>query len=368
MNINNIVKVELEITTACNAACPGCARTQNLDILKIHSITLEDIQRLFPSENYIRNKKFKFCGVLGDPALNIECLDIAEYLTSYGGYCQLSTNGAYQRSEWWYRFGELSAKTEKVDINFCVDGHAETNHIYRVNTNWKVLDRNMQAYFEGGNGNARATWVYIVFDHNEHEVDSARKHAERLNFKFATRTGMRNSYHDWVALIKKKNKQENKVVSEKKKITTTGEKQHSKVKEIRQLDRFIENYKKSPSLPEIQKQKSKILPTIQCKFIHEGEIYIGADLTLWPCCFLYDNNFKNKENTVEKLSKYNSGWNSLRDKSIEEVLQHPWFSEILEQSWDPDHNMHLSRCIRTCAYNKAYHNEIKFEDKKNVDK
>jgi len=27
MNINDIRKVELEITSDCNAACPGCART-----------------------------------------------------------------------------------------------------------------------------------------------------------------------------------------------------------------------------------------------------------------------------------------------------------------------------------------------------
>ena len=37
MNIDSIKKVELEITSNCNAACPGCARTQNSDILEIHS-------------------------------------------------------------------------------------------------------------------------------------------------------------------------------------------------------------------------------------------------------------------------------------------------------------------------------------------
>ena len=366
MNIDNIRKIELEITSDCNAACPGCARTQNLDILKVNYFGFEDIKRLFPTQKHIKDKQFKFCGVLGDPALNKECVDMVEYLSTNGGFCQLSTNGAYQTTDWWYKLGELSAQTKNVEINFCVDGHAETNHIYRVNTNWKVLNRNMQAYSDGGQGKAKATWIFIVFDHNEYELETAKEHASKLNFKFATRTGMRNSYHDWVAQIKKKDVKQKKVVTEEKTITTTGKKEHSKVAVVKQLDDFIKEYKEEPKSEKLQEAKKKILPTIQCKLIHEGEIYIGADLTLWPCCFLYDSNFKNKDNIVEKLQEYSTGWNDLKTNTIDEVLQHPWYNKVLAESWDPDHNKHLSRCIRTCAYNKAYHNEIKFEDKDNV--
>ena len=34
-----IKKVELEITSDCNAACPGCARTLNKELLQINSFT-----------------------------------------------------------------------------------------------------------------------------------------------------------------------------------------------------------------------------------------------------------------------------------------------------------------------------------------
>ena len=34
-----------------------------------------------------------------------------------------------------------------------------------------------------------------------------------------------------------------------------------------------------------------IIKSIKCKYVHEGEIFIGADLTMWPCCFLYDSKF-----------------------------------------------------------------------------
>jgi hypothetical protein len=200
----------------------------------------------------------------------------------------------------------------------------------------------MQAYSDAG---GKATWIFIVFDHNEHELDAAREHAKRLGFEFATRTGMRNSYHDWVALIGKKNQQEKKV------ITTTGKKEHSKKAQIQKLDKIIK----------ANKVDKKIIQTVKCKLIHEGEIFISAKQELWPCCFLWDSAFKNKENILDKLSEYQTGWNSLKTNSIEEVLVHPWFDKVLGDSWDPAHNKHLTRCIRTCAYNKAYQNEINVE-------
>ena len=82
---------------------------------------------------------------------------------------------------------------------------------------------------------------------------------------------------------------------------------------------------------------------------------------MWPCCFLWDSAFKNKENILNKLSEYQTGWNSLKTNSIDTVLQHPWFSKILGESWNPNHEKHLPRCIKTCAYHKAYHNEINID-------
>ncbi len=323
-------------------------RTQNPDISEIDSFKLDDLKTMFPTPRHIKNKQFKFCGVLGDPAFNSECVNMVEYLTDYGGYCQLSTNGGIQNTEWWHRLGTVSNRTRKVDVVFCVDGYRETNHIYRVNTVFDVIERNMDAYAKAG---GTGTWMFIVFDHNEHELQLAEAHARKLGFKFATRTGMRNSIHDWVAVVRKK--QEGKVVKEEVVITTTGEKEHSKKEQIIELQKFIEK--------PVDDKKQEILNSIVCKLIHEGEIFIAANQTMWPCCFLWDSYFKNKENIKEKLSEYGSGWNSLKNHSIEEILQNKWFEEVLALSWDPAHNKHLDRCIRTCAYKKAYQNEIKFK-------
>jgi len=346
-----IKKIELEITSDCNAACPGCARTLNADKLKIQSFSFADIIRLFPDEGHIRGREFKFCGVLGDPALNHECVQMVDYLVTNGGYCELSTNGGYQRADWWLALGNIANDYPgRVHIHFCVDGHKETNHIYRVNTKFDIVQRNMKAFSDAAPANS-ATWIYIVFDHNEHELELAQEHAKILNFEFATRTGMRNSYHDWIALLGKKNQKKEKV------ITTTGSKEHSKKEVVKELDKFIEEYKTST----VDEEKIKaVTDSIVCKYIHEGEIFIASDLTMWPCCFLWDSAFKNKEDILGKLSEFDPNWNSLRHHSIAEVRQHPWYDKLLTASWHPYHNMHLARCIKTCAKNKAYHNEINY--------
>ena len=358
MNITDIKKIELEITSACNAACPGCARTQNLDILEIKSMSLNDIKRLFPTIDYIKDKQFKFCGVLGDPILNKDCLNMIEYISTQGGKCEVSTNGGYQNINWWSKLGKLSAETGNINIHFCVDGHRETNHIYRVNTVFNVIERNMQAYANGGAGNARATWIFIVFDHNEHELEAAKIHAKNLGFNFAIRTGMRNSYKPWVAKIKSKNAKTKKMEINKHIITTTGDKEHAKVKEVKSLEKFVKDYRNNEVDTD---QINEVISTVSCKFLHQGEIFISADLKLWPCCFLWDSYFKNKENIREKLSEYPKAWNDLTLHSIEEIMQHEWFKKVLQESWYPNHKKHLARCILTCGHKQAYHNEIKVE-------
>jgi MoaA/NifB/PqqE/SkfB family radical SAM enzyme len=240
MILDNIKKIELEITSNCNAACPGCARTQNLDLISIDTITLEDIMQMFPDEQYIRDKNFKFCGVLGDPAMNKDCLEIVRYLVANGGFCQLSTNGGLRDTVFWEELGKLSLYTGLVDINFCIDGHRDTNHIYRINVDWDVLSKNIEAYSRGGDGKSLATWIYIVFDHNEHELPVAEEHAKRLGFQFATRTGMRNSLDTWIADLKKRDKRTREVKIETVKITTTGDKEHTKKELVADLDKFIE--------------------------------------------------------------------------------------------------------------------------------
>ena len=76
-------------------------------------------------------------------------------------------------------------------------------------------------------------------------------------------------------------------------------------------------------------------------------------------------NYAQRDNKKVKAHIFiNTGMNMLgvdyinSEQSIEEVMQHPYYMNVLEESWNPKHNKHIKRCIRTCAYNKAYQNEI----------
>ena len=347
VNLLDIEKIELELSSDCNAACPGCARTQLDGTYEVKNITFKDVQRLFPSKEYIDGKQFKICGVLGDPIVNPECLDILTYLAENGGYCVVSTNGSYNTADWWTKLANVSTNTNKIKIHFCVDGHRETNHIYRVNTKFNVLERNMEAYSNAG---GIGDWIYIVFDHNEHELEIAKSHAQRLGFKFKVRTGMRNSYHDWIAKIGKKNQKL------ETKITTTGDKEHTKVKQVDEINKLI----KENNEGKVDQQKNQeLIKTINCKYIHQKEIFISSTLELWPCCFLFDSSKWNKHGINEKYADFGVGWNSLVDKNINKVLTNPYFDSILIESWNPVHGKHLPRCLYTCGKNAAYHNEIK---------
>lgn len=348
----NLKKIELEITNNCNAACPGCTRTQNLNLIKNNSFTYADFKSIFSNHDYT-GTEFKFCGVLGDPAMNEDCADMVEHVLKLGGRCEISTNGGVQPASWWEKLGNIaSTYPGLLDVHFCIDGHATTNHIYRINTKWSVIERNIESYAKTAPIN-HATWVYILFDHNEADLEKAKNHAKQLGFKFALRTGMRNSYYTWIS--KANPKKNNSNVN----ITTTGIKEHSKVNIVKELDKFIEDYKNNNV---DENEKIKILNSIVCKYVHEDEIFIANDLTMWPCCFLWDAAFKDRENIIKKLNVFEPDWNSLRYHSIEEIRNHPWFKNLLKESWDPAHFLHFNRCIKTCAKNKAYHNEINYID------
>ena len=108
-----------------------------------------------------------------------------------------------------------------------------------------------------------------------------------------------------------------------------------------------------------QQKTQELIKTITCKYIHQNEIFISSTLELWPCCFLFDSTKWNKHGINEKYADFGVGWNSLVDKSINEVLTNPYFNSILIESWNPVHGKHLPRCLYTCGKNAAYHNEIK---------
>lgn len=180
-------KLEIELTSACNAKCPLCMRTK-IDNLNINHYTLEDIVNIFGDVD-LTDISIKFCGVLGDPIACPELYEITQYfLYKNVRHIEVSTNGGLKSKKFWKEYGELSKESKgRLEVYFSIDG-IKTND-YRIGVDLKKVWDNFYAYREAG---GRLTWQYIIFDYNKHEVESAKSLAKDLNIRFFTRTAWKN--------------------------------------------------------------------------------------------------------------------------------------------------------------------------------
>ena len=315
----NIRVIELELSSLCNAKCSACMRTildnKGVDYIK-QNIKLYDIEKWFKDVN-LNDTKIKMCGVLGDPMINPELYEILFYFLYEKNVrdIEMSTNGGTRTEEFWKELGTLSKNSNKrFFIHWAVDG--ATRNDYRENVNLNRVWNNIRAYHSTG-GNS--IWQYIIFDYNENEVDIARQMAKDNGMKFGTRKSWRNNSD----FAKVKSRAAKEIDAEK----------YEDV-EKRAYSKNYENAK------------------IVCRHKIKGEIYIGANKRLWPCCHLYDESVAQKNNTILNLhDNLGHDFNNLTKKSIFEILNSEWYEKTLEESWNKFHPLHLPRCYLTCGDN-----------------
>ena len=189
-NFEELDQLHIELTNGCNAACPMCVRFMNSSTLTrpdlvVQQITLDKFKEWLPPEVIKKCHLILFCGVHGDPCVARDFLEICEYIanTNPNTKVEVNTNGGMRTPEWWDKVGKLfaSKKQREWNITFSIDGLAKTNHIYRRNVNWNRLMQNVQAYNRYDN---ISTWDFLVFQHNEHEIEKARKKSKKLGFNY----------------------------------------------------------------------------------------------------------------------------------------------------------------------------------------
>lgn len=190
-NYAQLDKMHIELTNGCNAACPMCVRFyRNSPLtrpdLEIGQITLDKFQQYFPPEVLRKCKTILFCGVHGDAGAARDTLEIMQYISAS---CQESrtsvrmiSNGGMRKSQWWADLGKVFAENYKKDwgVTFSIDGLEDTNHLYRRNVKWPVLMDNVKAYIGAG---GRALWDFLIFKHNEHQLEEAERLCYDLGFR-----------------------------------------------------------------------------------------------------------------------------------------------------------------------------------------
>lgn len=338
---NNIKKFHLEITSKCNLMCPSCARTisfydekyeNNSKEYKNIDITIDDIKRIFHDEKMLKNMDLVFfCGNYSEPTANKDFLEIITFFSKYDNIdLMVFTNGSLRNENWWKELAKiLNKKRDKVI--FSIDGLYQTNSIYRINSNFEKIISNAKSFIDSG-GNA--FWDFLVFEHNKNQMDEAIELSRKIGFK---EIRFKQSHRvNW------KINTTNKILKNLNPIIPVNIKNNKEIiqEEIKKIYGSYENYKK----------KCKV----KCKTKENNSLYIDFLQRLWPCCW-FAANFMNHDNPetldlVRMYEYYNNDYefNSLKHKSIEEILKHDFFQNYLYQSWN-DENLRHSVCGKVCG-------------------
>ena len=188
---NGVKQLHMETSSVCNAACPMCPRELDPAFNKKGvSLSIEKVKTLF-SEEFISNLDSMFmCGTYGDPAAAPDTIDIFKYFRDVNPTIVLGmhSNASLRSAKWWFDLGGILSN--KADYcYFGIDGLADTNHIYRVNTDFKKIMKNAASFIKAG---GQAHWEFLVFQHNEHQVEEARKLSKDMGFvKFSEKISRR---------------------------------------------------------------------------------------------------------------------------------------------------------------------------------
>ena len=343
----DIKAVHLEITDKCNAACPQCERNvlggKDNPFLPITELSLEDIKNIFPKPFIKRLKRFYMCGNCGDPIIAQDTLEILKWIRELNDEVKLGihTNGSARTTEWWKELGSV-LKSPHGYVKFGIDGLEDTNHIYRRRTNWQKIIQNVKAFI-GSGGNAH--WHFIVFKHNEHQVENARQLAEEIGFthfqvkktgRFFSNTTMSGRDKQEVLDIQGNLEYFLEKTEEPQYQNTSLEKEEQLKNKHGNLDRYLDRSK------------------INCKVANEKSIYISSEGLVFPCCWTANQMYLwyNRNTQINKMLEQNGGKEQInaKTKSVKEIVNGNFFRSIAGSWQKPScSDGKLKVCAKMCG-------------------
>jgi MoaA/NifB/PqqE/SkfB family radical SAM enzyme len=336
LNLNELLTIQVELTTYCNSSCIGCARNNHggasYSWLPLIHIDLSVWAKIVDAIIQYNIPRVYFNGSYGDSIMNPNLIDMLSMITNSSSI-SLATNGGVRDSKFWKDLAlVLSSTHQSSHVTFAIDGLKDTNDLYRRGVDWNRLMENVQTFIDAG-GNAK--WSYIVFEHNAHQVEEAAKLAKSLGFKiFATMPdfgkGKRSlhgvEYRDY------------------KPFTVKGV-------SMDQIQHFRDTVDfKTIVFPDKDNFESK------CPWQRERKIQIGVDGSVHPCCYYgtelssFEKKFKVREYDNDPIMDYyNTNGRelyNLHHYTLEEIMESEPFKKILP---DMVHNYPSDICRRICC-------------------
>lgn len=340
--------VHLEITQRCQAACPMCDRNENGGRDNRHltnaELSLADCVKIFEPEFIRQLNTMYMCGNLGDPIVAHDTADVFAHFRKHSAdvWLSMNTNAGAKDEAWWREIAQIYG--QQGAVIFSVDGLRDTNHLYRQNVQWDKVERNMRVFIEAG---GRARWDFIVFDHNEHQVDEARQLAdewgvERFQLKKSGRFFNSNSE------VKDQHQAKNRKGTD----TQLIEKPKKEENQNLALLKTEEIAKTYGSMKEYYNRCG-----IKCKVTKEKSIFITAEGLLMPCCWTAGRMYKwwHSDPRVEQIWDFvdRAGGKqgiSVIENRIRDVMAGPLLKDI-ESSWSIEgiENGKLGVCAMKCG-------------------
>jgi hypothetical protein len=135
---------------------------------------LESVLQQLPNLHAVQ-----LCGNYGDPVISANILEAVTIIKKYAKKIQVHTNGSLRNEKWWASFAELLGDIDH-DVWFGIDGLAGVHEIYRQGTDYTKIIKNATAFITSG---GYATWQFIPYTHNEHQIKDCIKISQQTGFK-----------------------------------------------------------------------------------------------------------------------------------------------------------------------------------------
>jgi MoaA/NifB/PqqE/SkfB family radical SAM enzyme len=309
------------------------------------------IDRAFSTEMCAHLRQIFFCGSYGDPIMNPDFLDILRDFRKKNPtlWLYFHTNGGAHDAEYWAEIARIMAGYGQID--FGIDGLEDTLHLYRRNVKYSRVIENAQAFIRAG---GRAQWNFIVFRHNEHQVEQAQQLGAQMGFSNV--------------LIRKTGRFFNH--------RTVEEMSSWPVRDQYVLEPPSQDEYRNQSmlfLPELKKQYSNIkdyfdTTPIRCDALIGPKVVVNAEGLVLPCNFfnhnLYDRRFYepgvlpesnelstiNGQNQVRAfLESYTLDSFNIHLHSLKQIFENPMWSDLVA-SWNKTLAQgRLFECAMTCG-------------------
>lgn len=164
--------INLDISNKCTLKCNACERSMPhfKDLRKVTGdMPLEDFKKI--ADYY---PTISLCGQIGDPIFNRDLDKMLAYCVGRS-HITVQTAAPHKSNDWYHKV--FTANKDAVWV-FGIDGLVDTSSIYREGQDTHRLFNVMLQARDMG---LHVRWQYIVFSHNEHQMQAAVDVANSLS-------------------------------------------------------------------------------------------------------------------------------------------------------------------------------------------